>query len=87
MHIFFRKKLSVFSNYHDWNHSNNYIAKRYVDDVPMARYFDDVMMQMTTKLWATYYNQHNPPKKVIDYRGFMARFLFVCRLIRSILFK
>ncbi|CAF4609593.1 unnamed protein product [Rotaria sp. Silwood2] len=30
----------------------------------MARYFDDVMMQMTTKLWAAHYNQHNPPKKV-----------------------
>ena len=59
-----RKKLSTFSNYHDWDHSSNYIAKRYIDDVPMARYFDDVMMQMTTKLWATYYNQHNPPKKV-----------------------
>ena len=35
----------------------------------MERYFDDVMMQMTTKLWATYYNQHNPPKKVGQIRG------------------
>ncbi len=49
----------------DWDHSSNYIAKRYIEDVPMARYFDDVMMQMTTKLWATHYNQHNPPKKVV----------------------
>lgn len=58
------KKLSAFSTHQDWDHSSNYIAKRYTDDVPMARYFDDVMMQMTTKLWATHYNQHNPPKKV-----------------------
>ncbi|CAF5010083.1 unnamed protein product, partial [Rotaria sp. Silwood1] len=58
------KKLSVFSTHQDWDHSSNYIAKRYTDDVPVARYFDDVMMQMTTKLWATHYNQHNPPKKV-----------------------
>ena len=59
-----RKKLSIFSTHQDWNHSSNYIAKRYIEDVPMARYFDDVMMQMTTKLWAAHYNHHNPPKKV-----------------------
>ncbi|CAF1048981.1 unnamed protein product [Rotaria sordida] len=58
------KKLSIFSTNQDWDRSSNYIAKRYIDDVPMARYFDDVMMQMTTKLWAAHYNQHNPPKKV-----------------------
>jgi len=58
------KKLSAFSSHQDWNHSSNYITKRYIEDVPMARYFDDVMMQMTTKLWATHYNHHNPPKKV-----------------------
>lgn len=58
------KKLSLFATHQDWDHSSNYIAKRYIEDVPMARYFDDVMMQMTTKLWATHYNQHNPPKKV-----------------------
>ncbi|CAF0781899.1 unnamed protein product [Rotaria sordida] len=58
------KKLSIFSTHQDWDHSSNYIAKRYTDDVPIARYFDDVMMQMTTKLWAAHYNQHNPPKKV-----------------------
>lgn len=57
----------MFSTHQDWNHSSNYIAKRYIDDVPMARYFDDVMMQMTTKLWAAHYNHHNPPKKVMDY--------------------
>ncbi|CAF1102517.1 unnamed protein product [Adineta ricciae] len=58
------KKFSIFSAHHDWDHSSNYIAKRYIDDVPMSRYFDDVMMQMTTKLWGTHYNRHNPPKKV-----------------------
>ncbi|CAF2150474.1 unnamed protein product [Rotaria magnacalcarata] len=58
------KKLSVFSAHHDWDHSSNYIAKQYTDEVPTSRYFDDVMMQMTTKLWASHYNQHNPPKKV-----------------------
>lgn len=61
-----RKKLSIFSTHQDWNHSSNYIAKRYIEDVPMARYFDDVMMQMTTKLWAAHYNHHNPPKKVFS---------------------
>ena len=64
MILFIRKKLSIFSTYQDWNHSSNYIAKRYKDNVLTARYFDDVMMQMTTKLWATHYNRHNPPKKV-----------------------
>ncbi|CAF0909171.1 unnamed protein product [Adineta steineri] len=58
------KKLSIFSTHQDWDHSSNYISKRYIEDVPIARYFDDVMMQMTTKLWATHYNEHNPPKKV-----------------------
>ncbi|CAF1397972.1 unnamed protein product [Rotaria sordida] len=43
------KQLSIFSTNQDWDRSSNYIAKRYIDDVPMARYFDDVMMQMTTR--------------------------------------
>ncbi|CAF4949387.1 unnamed protein product [Rotaria sp. Silwood1] len=58
------KKLSVVSTHQDWERSSNCIAKRYIDDVPMTRYFDDVMMQMTTKLWAAHYNRRNPPKKV-----------------------
>jgi len=63
--LLFRKKLSIFSTHQDWDHSSNYIAKRYTADTPTETYFHDVMMQMTTKLWAMHYNKHNPPKKVL----------------------
>ena len=62
----FRKKLGIAASNDDWDTASNHIAKRYMDDVSTARYFDDVMMQMTTKLWAARYNYHKPPKKVLS---------------------
>lgn len=60
------KKLSNFSHNTDWcRDSNNYVAKRYMDeDTDRQTYFDDVKLQMEAKLWGEEYNRHNPPKKV-----------------------
>ena len=63
---FFRKKLEKYSSNRDWDSARNCVAKRYLNDVPHIRYFDDVMMQMMTKLWAEHYNRHHPPKKVSE---------------------
>lgn len=63
------KKLSNFSQSHEWNRdSNNYVAKCYMDEnVSRETYFEDVKLQMDAKLWAEEYNRHNPPKKVDIY--------------------
>ncbi len=60
------KKLSNFSHNEDWSRdSNNYVAKRYMDeDVERETYFEDVKLQMDAKLWGEEFNRHNPPKKV-----------------------
>eukprot|EP00794_Sanderia_malayensis_P009123 gene9123-10096_t len=58
------KKLSTFSQSRDWKHASNYVAKRYIEDIPNKMYFDDVKVQMDAKVWAEEYNRHNPPKKV-----------------------
>lgn len=60
------KKLSNFSHSNDWaKDSNNFVAKRYIDEVPdKDTYFQDVKLQMDAKLWAEEYNRHKPPKKV-----------------------
>lgn len=57
--------MSSFSRSHDWKHSQNYVAKRYIrDDTAREVYFEDVRLQMEAKLWGEEYNRHNPPKKV-----------------------
>jgi len=59
------KKLSNFSHNTDWaKDSNNYVAKRYMDEADRDIYFQDVKLQMDAKLWAEEYNRHKPPKKV-----------------------
>lgn len=60
------KKLSNFSHNQDWaRDSNNYVAKRYMDEeIPRKTYFEDVKLQMDAKLWGEEFNRHNPPKKV-----------------------
>eukprot|EP00092_Neocalanus_flemingeri_P024251 GFUD01026300.1.p1 GENE.GFUD01026300.1~~GFUD01026300.1.p1 ORF type:complete len:702 (+),score=228.46 GFUD01026300.1:124-2229(+) len=60
------KKLSNFSMNNDWSRdSNNFVAKSYMDEAtPRETYFEDVKMQMDSKVWAEEYNRHNPPKKV-----------------------
>ncbi len=59
------KKLSNFSHKSKWENAFNYVAKSYIQtDMPRNRYFDDVKLQMDAKIWAEFYNRHNPPKKV-----------------------
>ena len=48
----------------NWKHAANYVAKRYMEQVPRNVYFDDVRLQMDAKLWGEEYNRYNPPKKV-----------------------
>lgn len=47
-----------------WQHSSNYVAKRYILNVNKDVYFDDVRLQMEAKLWGEAFNRQNPPKKV-----------------------
>ncbi|CAH8830353.1 unnamed protein product [Trichobilharzia szidati] len=59
------KKLSQRgSGTEDWQHTSNYVAKRYIAPVDKRVYFDDVRLQMEAKLWGEAFNRHNPPKKV-----------------------
>jgi len=38
-----------------------------MEDVGREVYFEDVRLQMDTKLWGEEYNRHKPPKKVSFY--------------------
>ncbi|CAG0893568.1 unnamed protein product [Darwinula stevensoni] len=59
------KKLSNFLHSDDWHKdSNNYVAKRYMEEMERSVYFEDVHLQMDAKLWGEEFNRHNPPKKV-----------------------
>ncbi|VDM97157.1 unnamed protein product [Thelazia callipaeda] len=58
------KKLGSFSRNDDWAHAQNFVAKKYITSVNKEVLFEDVKMQMDSKLWAEEYNRHNPPKKV-----------------------
>lgn len=60
----FSKKISTFSRSGDWTHAQNYVAKRYIEEVDRDVYFQDVRLQMDAKVWGEEYNRHNPPKKV-----------------------
>jgi elongation factor 2 kinase len=44
--------------------AKNYVAKRYLAPVARSAYFDDVKLQMDSKIWGEEYNRHNPPKQV-----------------------
>ena len=47
------RKLSNFSKNLDWGRDcNNYVAKRYMEEVERKVYFDDVKLQMDAKLWS-----------------------------------
>ena len=49
----------------NWEHCDNYVAKRYMKaDTPSSTYFDDVKMQMVAKRYASLYNRRAPPKPV-----------------------
>ncbi|XP_006903483.1 PREDICTED: eukaryotic elongation factor 2 kinase-like, partial [Elephantulus edwardii] len=58
------KKLSNFLHTQQWKAASNYVAKRYIEPVDRAVYFEDVRLQMEAKLWGEEYNRHKPPKQV-----------------------
>ncbi|CAB3410125.1 unnamed protein product [Caenorhabditis bovis] len=58
------KKLSSMGGSSDWKHAQNYVAKKYMQNVDRRVLFDDVKLQMDAKLWAEEYNRYNPPKKI-----------------------
>ena len=60
----FRKKLSNYAGAENWNHTHNFVAKQYMEEVERDVYFQDVKLQMDAKLWGEEYSRHNPPKKV-----------------------
>lgn len=59
-----RKKLSKFSQNPNWQNASNYVAKHYKKEVPRETYYDDVKLQMDSKLWGEEYSKLNIPKKV-----------------------
>ena len=64
-----RKKLSTYAGADSWNHTHNFVAKAYMEQVDRDVYFQDVKLQMDAKLWGEEYSRHNPPKKVGLSRG------------------
>lgn len=58
------KKLSKFSQHPNWKNASNYVAKRYMKAVERETYFDDVKLQMDSKLWGEEYSKLRVPKKV-----------------------
>lgn len=58
------KKMDKLSNHTNWKLAMNYVCKRYIQDVDRNVLFEDVKLQMDSKLWAEEFNRHNPPKKV-----------------------
>ncbi|CAI5456392.1 unnamed protein product [Caenorhabditis angaria] len=58
------KKLSSITGNNNWAHAQNYVAKRYMQNVDRRTLFDDVKLQMDAKLWAEEYNRYKPPKKI-----------------------
>lgn len=68
------KKLSQYSGADNWNHTHNFVAKRYMQEVDREVYFQDVKLQMDAKLWGEEYNRHNPPKKVDIFQMYILEF-------------
>ncbi|XP_061182079.1 eukaryotic elongation factor 2 kinase-like isoform X1 [Saccostrea echinata] len=68
------KKISTFSRSGDWRNAQNYVAKRYIEDVDREVYFQDVRLQMDAKVWGEEYNRHNPPKKVDIFQMYILEF-------------
>ena len=54
----------------DWNNASNYVAKCYMKEAPSDVYFEDVKLQMDSKLWGERYNRLSIPKKVSIYCQF-----------------
>lgn len=57
------KKLPTIGN-KDWKTAQNYVAKKYMNEVDRRVIFEDVKLQMDAKLWAEEFNRYHPPKKI-----------------------
>ncbi|XP_052761871.1 eukaryotic elongation factor 2 kinase-like isoform X2 [Mya arenaria] len=68
------KKLSSYVGAESWNHTHNFVAKRYMEAVERDVYFQDVKLQMDAKLWGEEYSRHNPPKKVDIFQMYILEF-------------
>ena len=71
----------------NWAHCGNYVAKRYFDPAAAGRavLFDDVQMQMESKLWGARFDALGPPKQIDFLQAFVLEFtsragspLFAC---------
>jgi elongation factor 2 kinase len=60
------KKMPKYSKSSNWETAENYVAKKYIQEVDRDTVFEDVKLQMDSKLWAQEYNRHKPPKKVYN---------------------
>lgn len=58
------KKLSSLARNDDWKHAQNYVAKKYIQEVDRSVLFEDVKLQMDAKLWSEEFNRYSPPKKI-----------------------
>eukprot|EP00899_Mesostigma_viride_P019617 jgi/Mesvir1/27657/Mv07381-RA.2 len=47
-----------------WKNASNYVAKRYTQPVDDNVYYEDVKLQMQSKVYGELYNRTEPPKKV-----------------------
>lgn len=69
------KKMDKLSNDTNWKLAMNYVCKRYIQDVDKNVLFEDVKLQMDSKLWAEEFNRHNPPKKIDIFRVSILEFV------------
>ncbi|CAI4226342.1 unnamed protein product [Auanema sp. JU1783] len=58
------KKLSSLATSSDWSFAQNYVAKKYIQEVDRNVLFEDVKLQMDAKLWSEEFNRYSPPKKI-----------------------
>ncbi|KAM3727102.1 Eukaryotic elongation factor 2 kinase [Dirofilaria immitis] len=69
------KKLESRGKNDDWDHAQNYVAKKYIRSVDKEVMFEDVKLQMDSKLWAEEFNRHHPPKKIDIFQVCILEFL------------
>ncbi|EFO23641.2 hypothetical protein LOAG_04841 [Loa loa] len=69
------KKLVSRGKNDDWDHAQNYVAKKYIRSVDKEVLFEDVKLQMDSKLWAEEFNRHHPPKKIDIFQVCILEFL------------
>uniref|UniRef100_A0A0K0FVJ4 Eukaryotic elongation factor 2 kinase (inferred by orthology to a human protein) n=1 Tax=Strongyloides venezuelensis TaxID=75913 RepID=A0A0K0FVJ4_STRVS len=69
------KKMDRLCDETNWKLAMNYVCKRYIQEVDRNVLFEDVKLQMDSKLWAEEFNRHNPPKKIDIFRVSILEFV------------